>query len=241
MNKGFMLVSCALLLCIMAEGQGFKKLFKKASNPEQTSSGKEVIPPETIADGLKEALQAGIERGAVKLSSVDGFFKDAAIKILMPEEAMKVEQKLRDIGLGKIADKAILSMNRAAEDASKGAVSIFVSAVKQMSIKDAVGILRGGDFAATNYLKDMTTKSLTEAFRPVIEKSFQNVNATKHWETVFTTYNRFSKEKVNTDLVAFVTEKAIVGIFHQVALEEQKIRKDPMAQTTDLLKRVFGR
>lgn len=206
-----------------------------------SSSGGENLSSGTIASGLKEALEVGTERGSAKLSSVDGFFKDAAIKILMPEEAQKAEQKLRSIGLGKQVDNAILSMNRAAEDASKSAAPIFINAIKQMSIGDAVGILKGGDFAATDYLKSKTTSNLTEAFRPVIEQSLGKVDATKYWNTVFSTYNKFSTDKVNTDLSAYVTDKALAGIFHDVALEEQKIRKDPMAQTTDLLKKVFGK
>jgi enolase len=132
-------------------------------------------------------------------------------------------------------------MNRAAEDASKSAAPIFINAIKQMSIQDAVGILRGGDFAATDFLKSKTTANLTEAFRPVIEQSLAKVNATKYWNSLFTTYNTFSTQKVNTDLSAYVTEKALAGIFHEVALEEQKIRKDPAAQTTSLLKQVFGK
>ena len=159
----------------------------------------------------------------------------------MPEEAKKVEQKLRSIGLGKQVDNAILSMNRAAEDASKSAAPIFINAIKQMSIQDAAGILRGGDFAATDFLKSKTTNNLTEAFRPVIEQSLAKVDATQYWNSVFSTYNKFSAEKVNTDLSAYVTEKALQGIFHEVALQEQKIRKDPMAQTTDLLKKVFSK
>jgi hypothetical protein len=131
-------------------------------------------------------------------------------------------------------------MNRAAEDAAKSAAPIFVNAVKQMSFQDAMGILKGGDFAATNYLKEKTTLSLTEAFRPVIENSLQKVNATKYWNTVFTTYNKFGTEKVNTDLTAYVTEKALTGIFYQLSLEEQKIRKDPLARTSDILKKVFA-
>ena len=142
--------------------------------------------------------------------------------------------------MGKMVDDAILSMNRAAEDASKSAAPIFINAVKGMSIGDAVGILRGGDFAATNYLKEKTTASLTEAFRPVIEKSLEKVNATKYWNTVFTTYNKFSADKVNPDLSAYVTERALSGMFHQVSLEEQKIRKDPLARTSDILKKVFN-
>ena len=142
--------------------------------------------------------------------------------------------------MGKLVDEAILSMNRAAEDASKSAAPIFVNAVKQMSFQDAMGILKGGDFAATGYLKEKTTVALTEAFRPVIETSLEKVNATKHWNAVFTAYNKVSMDKVNPDLAAYVTEKALFGIFHQLSLEEQKIRKDPFARTSDLLKKVFG-
>jgi hypothetical protein len=171
---------------------------------------------------------------------VDGFFKDAAIKILMPEEAKKVESTLRRFGMGKQVDEAILSMNRAAEDAAKDASPIFVTAIKQMTIQDAWGILKGGDSSATKYLREKTTSSLTAAFRPVIENSMTKVNATKYWNTVFTTYNKFSKDKVNTDLAAYVTERALSGIFFQVAQEEMKIRKDPVARTTDILKKVFG-
>ena len=251
MKKQFFLLSFTSFLILGAQAQGLKGFMKKVTGDSTSpinkviggasSGGKQGLSTETIASGLKEALQVGTERGAAKLSSVDGFFKDAAIKILMPAEAQKVEQKLRGIGLGGQVDKAILSMNRAAEDASKSAAPIFINAIKQMSIQDAVGILKGGDFAATDYLKGKTTSNLTEAFRPVIEQSLAKVDATKYWNTVFSTYNKFSAEKVNTDLSAYVTEKALSGIFHEVALEEQKIRKDPMAQTTDLLKKVFGK
>ena len=142
--------------------------------------------------------------------------------------------------MGKQVDNAILSMNRAAEDAATEIAPIFINAIKGMSIGDGLGILRGGDFAATTYLKDKTTASLTEKFRPIIENSLQKVNATKYWNTVFTTYNQFSSDKVNTDLVAYVTEKALAGVFHQIGLEEQKIRKDPLARTSDILKKVFA-
>src|SRR6185295_547521 len=107
--------------------------------------------------------------------------------------------------------------------------------------QDAVGILRGNDTAATHYLKTKTTTELTEAFRPVIEASLKKVDATKYWNTVFTTYNQFSREKVNPDLVAYVTERGLAGIFYQVGQEEQKIRKDPVARTSDLLKKVFAK
>lgn len=225
-------------------GQGFKGILKKTLGKDSSllgGSGNSNLSTTDIIGGLKEALTKGVETGTEKLSSPDGFFKDAVLKILMPEEAKKAEQKLRGVGLGNQVDEAILTMNRAAEDASKSAAKIFVNAIKQMSIQDAAGILKGGDFAATEYLKSKTTIELTNAFRPVIDNSLEKVDATKHWNTVFTTYNKFSFDKVNPDLAAYVTEKAMAGIFYQIGLEEQKIRKDPMAQTTELLKKVFGK
>jgi hypothetical protein len=228
--------------------QSLKDLAKKVKdtsgkvsvNKILTNTSSKGLTNDEIISGLKEALNVGTNNSTKKLASVDGFFKDAAIKILMPEEAKKVEKKLRTVGFGKQVDDAILSMNRAAEDAAKEATPIFLNAIKGITIQDGLGILKGGDFAATDYLKSKTVAQLTEAFRPVIEKSLQKVGATKHWNTVFTSYNKFSTEKVNPDLVAYVTEKALTGIFHQVSLEEQKIRKDPVARTTDILKKVFG-
>lgn len=205
--------------------------------PGQKSS----LSNEEIIAGLKEALTVGTDKATKKLSLADGFFKDAVIRILMPDEAKKVEQKLRSLGMGKQVDNAILSMNRAAEDAAINAAPIFIQAVKEMSFADALGILRGSDDAATGYLKAKTNNALTEAFRPVIESSLQKTNATKYWTTLFTTYNKFSADKVNPDLGAYVTEKALLGIFHQLAQEEGKIRKDPTARTTEILKKVFGR
>lgn len=194
-----------------------------------------------IVNGLKQALQIGTDNSAKKLNKLDGFFADAAIKILMPDEALKVEKTLRNMGMGKLVDDAILSMNRAAEDAAGGVGSIFWDAIKQMKFTDALQILRGGDFAATDYLKKTTTITLTEKFRPAINASLAKGNATKYWNDIFTTYNRFSLKPVNTDLVAYVTEKALNGLFYNIGLEEQKIRKDPVAQVTSLLKNVFGK
>ena len=225
-----------------------KKTTKQDSTKSSTKSILDKLPNlkktnltnDEIISGLKEALQVGTERGTQKLSAVDGFFKDAVIKILMPAEAVKVEKTLRNLGMGRQVDNAILSMNRAAEDAAKSAAPIFINAIKQMSFQDALGILKGGDSAATKYLREKTSRELTEAFRPVIENSLTKVNATKYWNTVFTSYNKFSSDKVNTDLPAYVTEKALAGIFYQVAQEEMKIRKDPVARTSDILKKVFS-
>ncbi|HWI91729.1 MAG TPA: DUF4197 domain-containing protein [Flavisolibacter sp.] len=247
MKKFFVFTFFASTLAINSQAQ-FKNILKKDSSGKsgiskiiQKTTSSSSLSNDEIVQGLKEALSVGANNASKQLSFVDGFFKDAAIKILMPPEAVKAEKKLRSLGMGKLVDDAILSMNRAAEDASKNAAPIFVNAIKQMSIQDAVGILRGNDTAATGYLKNKTTSPLTEAFRPVIETSLAKVNATKYWNTVFSTYNKFSSDKINPDLAAYVTEKSLSGIFHQVGLEEQKIRKDPMARTTDILKKVFAK
>lgn len=243
--KKSLLLSSFLFTLGFVQAQGLKGLIKKVTGDTSVSkiiSSKKGtgLSSDEIISGLKEALNVGTSNGTKKLSAVDGFFKDAAIKILMPPEAIKVEQKLRAVGLGKQVDNAILSMNRAAEDAAQSATPIFLNAIKGISIQDGLSILRGGDFAATNYLKSKTLSQLTEAFRPAIEASLKKVDATKYWKTLFTTYNTFSTQKINTDLTAYVTDKALTGIFYQVGLEEQKIRKDPVARTTDLLKKVFG-
>lgn len=234
MKKMIQLLSCVILLtgCESTQ-QILKTISENAPNGGQLTSAE-------IASGLKQALEVGAQNSSNQLSALDGFFKNAAIKILLPAEAQKVEKTLRDIGMGSLVDKAILSVNRAAEDAAKSAAPIFIDAVRTMTIQDAVGILKGGDFAATNYLKSKTTSALITAFKPVIENSLSKVNATKYWSDVFTTYNKFATNKINPDLSAFVTGKAVDGIFFQVGLEEQKIRKDPVARVTDLLKKVFG-
>lgn len=195
-----------------------------------------------VAMGLKEALNVGAQNSGNKLSLVDGFFKDEVIKILLPSEAQKVEKTLRSLGFNKLVDDAILSINRGAEDACKTAAPIFGNAIKQMTIQDAIGILKGNDSSATTYLKDKTTTDLTNSFKPVIQQSLDKVGATKYWSDVFTTYNKLPTtfKKINPDLSAYVTERALGGLFHYVALEEQKIRKDPVARVTDLLKKVFG-
>ncbi|MGI8584514.1 MAG: DUF4197 domain-containing protein [Chitinophagaceae bacterium] len=193
-----------------------------------------------IISGLKEALRVGADTTTKKLSLLNGFFGDDIIRILMPPEAQKVERTLRDIGLGKTIDKAILSMNRAAEDASKFVGTILWNSIQQMTINDAIGILRGGDFAATEYLKRTTTQQLTGAFRPVIDRSLNNVDATRYWSDVFSVYNKISKNPVNTDLGAYVTEKALSGLFYHIGLQEQQIRKDPAKRVTEILRKVFG-
>jgi hypothetical protein len=204
------------------------------------SVGNGTLSNADIVQGLKEALRVGADTSTKRLSLLNGFFGDDMIRILMPPEAAKVEKTLRDVGFGKTVDKAVLSMNRAAEDASKYVGDILWNSIKAMSIQDALGILRGDDFAATEYLKRTTTLQLTNQFRPVIERSLANADATKYWNDVFTLYNKFSKTSVNSDLPNYVTEKALSGLFYHIGLQEQKIRKDPVARVTEILKRVFG-
>ncbi len=216
-------------------------LFKKAGSilSKNTSSSGGLSSAE-IVSGLKEALSLGAEKSGDKLSVKDGFFKDAAVKILLPKEIQDIESKMRMLGMGKLVDNAILSMNRAAEDASKAAAPIFLSAIKQMTVTDALNILRGTDTAATGYLRKTTSTELTSSFKPVIEESLKKVDATKYWKDVFTTYNRFSSKPVDTDINSYVTSKALDGIFHYVAEEEINIRKNPAGRVTDVLKKVFG-
>ena len=239
MKKIVLFVALGFVCSQAVSAQTLKGLFDKATKAVSPSSASN-LSNDDIISGLKDALRVGTDSSAKKLSKLDGFFGDAAIKILMPEEAKKVENTLRGLGMGSMVDNAILSMNRAAEDAASGVGNIFWTAIKGMSITDGLKILRGGDFAATDYLKSVTTAELTEKFRPVIEASLVKVDATKYWKEIFSKYNMFSANKINPDLTAYVTERALSGLFFNIGLEEQKIRKDPAAQVTDILKKVFG-
>lgn len=236
--KRFFTLLFVTAFCTHSDAQILKDILNKA---KQVATGQQTtLSNDDIVAGLKEALVTGSQKGSSTLSQVDGFFANAALKILMPPEAQKIENTLRKIGFGNEVDNAILSMNRAAEDACKSAAPIFVNAIKQMSFQDALGILKGGDTAATGYLRGKTTAELTAAFKPVIEQSLQKVDATKYWNKIISTYNKFSFKKVNPDLSSYVTDKALSGIFYQVAIEERNIRKDPLARTSEILKKVFG-
>ena len=249
--KKLFLSSVAFTVFFSAQAQGLKdrlnKMVKNDSSgiiktvSKNIQSGTGSLSNEEIINGLKEALTIGTDSSTRKLSRANGFFSNAAIKIVMPEEARKVESTLRSFGMSSLVDKAVLSMNRAAEDAAAGVTSIFWDAIKQMSLQDGISILRGGDFAATEFLKKNTTEVLKIKMRPVIQASLDKVNATTYWKDVFTSYNKFSRQQVNTDLTTYVTEKTLNGLFHEISLEEQKIRKDPAAQVTDLLKKVFAK
>lgn len=206
-----------------------------------TIPGKTSLSQDEIGQGLKEALNQGIDKGVSKLSKPDGYFKDDQIKLFLPDEARQVESKLRKLGQGKKVDAAIESMNRAAEEAANSSKELFVKAIKNLTISDAMNILKGDDDAATVYLSAQTRDDLIEKFKPLIKASLDKVGATQHWETLFTAYNKLPLvQKVNPDLVDYTTEKAIDGLFIQVAKQELEIRKNPAARVSDILKKVFG-
>jgi hypothetical protein len=192
-------------------------------------------------EGIKEALGQGLVGAVLKLNKEDGFFKDAFYKILVPDDAKKIENTLRDIGLGSMVDKAILQINRGAEDAAGYAKPIFVNAIKSMSIQDAIGLVRNGDTSATHFFREKTTAQLVAAFTPIIKSSLDKVNATKYYSDMVNKYNSIPLvKKINPDLTGYVTMKATNALFDLVAKEEQNIRNNFAARTTDLLKKVFG-
>jgi hypothetical protein len=194
-----------------------------------------------IASGLKEALDKGISKQVTKLTATDGFYKNEAVKILMPDELQKVDATLRKIGLSSLADEGIKVLNRAAEDAVKEATPIFVSAVKNMSINDAKTILLGNESAATTYLQSSTTTSLYSKFNPVIKESFSKVGADAIWSNIIAKYNNIPfVKKVNPDLTDYTTNQALAGVFKMIAVEEKTIRSDISSRTSPLLKKVFA-
>lgn len=203
--------------------------------------GEQPLTTAEVGEGLKEALIKGISTGSDQASQLDGYFKNQLIKIPFPPDVKKVEDKLRQIGLGGEVDKFVMALNRGAEDAAKEAKPIFINAIRQMTIQDAWAILRGEEDAATQYLKRTTSAQLYEKFAPVIGNSLDKVNATKYYGDIVSAYNKVPfVEKVNPDLNDYATTKAMDGLFLLIAGEEKKIREDPIARTTDLLKRVFG-
>lgn len=206
--------------------------------PNQTGIGTD---PTMIANGLRQALDFGIDKQVTKLTQTDGFYKNQLVKILLPQELQKVDQTLRDIGLGSLADEGIKALNRAAEDAVKESTPIFVSAVKNITFTDAKNILLGPDNAATNYLEQRTSTSLYGKFNPVIKNSFSKVGADKIWTNIITKYNAVPfVTKINPDLTDYVTNQALEGVYKMISVEEKDIRNNLAARTTTLLKQVFA-
>jgi len=194
-----------------------------------------------VAGGLKEALNNGISKQVTKLTTTDGFYRNEAVKILLPEELRKVDAGLRRIGLSALADEGLKVLNRAAEDAVKEATPIFVDAVRNITFMDARSILMGNESSATNYLQNSTSTALYGKFNPVIKNSFTKVGADKVWTNIITKYNSIPLvNKVNPDLTDYVTNQALNGVFKMVAVEEKNIRTNLSARTSILLQKVFA-
>ncbi len=214
----------------------------KANQVIKNTTGGAGLSESEIANGLKEALKIGSQNASSQLNKLDGFNKNLKVRIPFPPDAQRVATELRKLGFGKKVDEFETTLNRSAEQASKEAANIFVGAVSQMTITDAKNILQGKNDAATSFLKQKTSTQLTAAFKPHIEKALQGTLATKKWKELASLYNRIPLVKpVNTDLVAYTNEKALLGMFTIVADEELKIRQDPAARVTDLLKKVFAK
>lgn len=197
-----------------------------------------------VISGLKEALNVGIKNSVDVTSVMDGFLGNAEIRLPFPTDAQKVKDKALDWGLDSQVEKFETTLNRAAEEACKEALPIFKDAILKMSISDAFGILNGGEGAATNYLKGATTNALTASFRPKVDAAIAKVKLTEYWNPIITKYNTAMNvtggQKLDPDLNAYVTNKAIVGLFTMVAKEENKIRLDPLARVSEILQKVFG-
>ena len=234
MKKAFLLIPTLILFLALSS---FNSPAPVKVNPVQIS-----IPSSLdMGNALKQALQQGTAKSSDQLSAVNGYFGNAAIKILFPPQAQKAEKTLRSLGLGKLCDNVILSLNRAAEDAAKQAKPIFINAITHMSIQDVSNILLGNQDAATQYFKRTTTDQLTGAFKPVIQGSLNKTNATKYYGQAAAEYNKIPfVGKMNPDMSAYVTQKAIDGLFYEIALEELNIRKNIGARSTPLLQKVFA-
>lgn len=234
--KKIYLLAIIAIFCLQYTDAQFLKDAKKLLNSKNKG-----LTEKDAADGIKEALVNGTGESVKAVSVLNGYWGNPEIKIPFPAEARDMESKLRTIGMGKKVDEFNESMNRAAEKAATEAKPIFISAIKEMTVKDAINIVRGPDNAATMYLKNTTSPQLIDKFKPVIKSSLDNVNATKYWGDLISIYNKIPLvKKMNPDLTAYVTGKAIDGLFVMIAKEELKIRKDPVARTSELLKKVFG-
>jgi len=237
MRKPGLIACVAVLFFIPGEAHSqidLSKILQKVS-PSR-------ITEKEAGQGIKEALAQGLARAVFNLNKTDGFFGSQFYKLLLPPDAQKIETTFRRIGLGGQVDKAVLAINRGAEDAVGSATPIFTDAIKQMTLTDALGIVRGNRDAATQYFKQKTSQKLIVAFSPPVQSSLEKTNATRYYADIVTTYNRLplTTEKVNPDLTSYVVGKAVDALFDEIAKEEANIRSNPLARTTEILKKVFG-
>ena len=204
--------------------------------------GNGTVTEAEAGQGIKEALSQGVTTAILNLNKTDGFFGNEAYKLFLPPDAQKIANTLRDLGMGKLVDKAVLAINRGAEDAVGYAKPIFIDAIKEMTLTDALNIVRGDKDAATQYFRQKTSQKLIAAFAPPVKNSLDKVDATKYYADIVNTYNKLPTtfNKVNPDLTSYVVGKAVDALFDQVAKEEANIRANPAARATEILKKVFG-
>jgi broad specificity polyphosphatase/5'/3'-nucleotidase SurE len=234
------IIFLALVIIGIANAGAQINLDKIKNTVSGSNSGNNLSNDEVIK-GLREALTVGTNNATSLVSKTDGFYKNPSIKIPFPQDAIRVKEVCESIGMKPQVDKFVLTLNRAAEEASKEAAPIFINAIKSMSVSDGFSILKGADNAATKYLQDKTYSELKQKFKPIVKNALTKVEITKYWSPLITTYNKTpGVQKMNPDLEEYVTIKALDGLFKMIAQEELKIRKDPAARITDLLKKVFG-
>ena len=234
-----------LFMCILSVitfgsqlNAGFKDIVKGAMETMGKDNG---LTNDEIVRGLKEALEIGTKNAVQTVSKTDGYFKNPLIKIPLPENVQKFEKLLRSTGFSNQVDDFILSMNRAAERAAPEAKNIFWDAIKQMTFTDARDILDGQDNSATLYFKDKTSGRLQEVFKPITHNAMSEVGTTRQYQSLDAKIKTIPfADQVNFDLDQYVTDKSLDGLFFMLAGEEKKIRQDPTARATDLLKKVFG-
>lgn len=239
-KKLCLLFLAGISLGTVSQAQILKNLSKAVSSA--TGSSTTGVSQTDAGNAIKEALANGVSKGIASLNKTNGFFGSDVYKLLLPPDAVKIGNTLRGIGLGSQVDKAILSINRAAEKAVGFAAPIFVDAIKEMTITDALNLLKGTDSSATVYFKGKTTAKLKAAFSPVVKGALDSTSATKYYGDIVTSYNKLPTtfNKVNPDLQDYVTGMAVNALFDQIKIEEKNIRANPAARTSELLKKVFG-
>lgn len=231
-----------VLLCFVSPyflwAQNLMDLKKNVQQKIQQQAGS--FSEDEAAEALRQALKQGASMGSEAVHLTDGYFKNPKIKIPLPADAQQAESKMRNMGLGANVDEALLNINRAAEQSGGAAKDVFVQAIQGMTVKDAISIIKGASDAGTQYLKQNASSGLYQKFKPIIEEALQQVGATKHYAALATQYNRIPGiTKINPDLADYTTQKAIAGLFILIAEEELKIRNNPAARSTELLKKVF--
>jgi hypothetical protein len=240
-KKLFYLAAVTATVLIACTTAQINQVTKDLNNMTTGGGGGNKLTNDEVIQGLKEALNVGTNNSTGSASKVDGFFKNPKIFIPFPPDAIKVKEKMEQLGFKDKVDKVVLTLNRGAEEAAKGAAPIFLDAIKTMSIADGFSILKGGDGAATNYLKQKTSSPLHDKFKPVVKDALSKVQLTNYWNPVITTYNKIpGVQQQNPDLDEYVTQRGMSGLFSLIYDEENKIRKDPVARVSDILKKVFA-